>query len=452
MEKKEKKGVITKKEIIAYGMSSPAANIGALLCATFLSAYYTDVAGIPVAAVGMIFLISRIFDGITDICMGVIVDKTNTRWGKAKPWIFIGAVATSVMTVLVFGIPDLSPAGMILYAGITYFLLSGIFNTMTGISVSTMTALISDRSEDRTALGASFFTVQMVTTLLLMVLTLPAVGRLGGGQKGWRTYTIILAFVGFIFLFIMLKNTKERFAANADDMKKITVKSAVLALFRNKYFILVTLTGMMINIMSAVSNGVGVYYCVQVLGNSNYYSILSLAMMLPYLAIPLCVPVVGRFGKSRTAAAGLLFSLFGSFVMMADPSSIVLAFIGLMMRGIGSAPLLASYNAFVAESADYGQWKSGVPLQGVAFSGTSFGNKVGAGLGGALMGWILAAAGYDGLAAVQLPSALAAIKGLFIFGAAVPGIIMIFLVIPFKKLEELQPRIHKELYGEKEKA
>ncbi|MGN1191182.1 MAG: MFS transporter [Dorea sp.] len=446
---KNKKGLISKKEIISYGLASPAVNIGALLCASFLSSYYTDVVGIPVAAVGMIFLVSRIFDGITDVCMGVIVDKTNTRWGKAKPWIFIGSIGTAIMTALVFGVPQMGTTQMIIYAGITYFLLSGIFNTMTGISVSTMTALISDDSDDRTALGASFFTVQMITTLILMVGTLPLVEVLGGGNKGWRVYTIIVGVLGLVFLFILLKNTKERFAAGAEEAKKITVGGAVKALFQNKYFILITLTGMMINVMSALINGVGVYYSVQILGNANYFSILSIASMLPYFAIPLCVPIMAKFGKTKTVVMGLAVSLAASMIMLINPESLACAFISLLFRGIGSAPVLASYNAFVAESADYGQWKTGVPLQGVSFSGTSFGNKVGAGLGGALMGWVLAAAGYDGMAAVQTASALTAIKGLFIFGSALPIAAMIVLVIPFKKLEGLQEQIHTDLYGEK---
>ena len=199
---------LSKKEIISYGMASPAVNIGALICGSFLSMYFTDIAGIPAAAVGMIFLIARIFDGISDIMMGILIDKTKTKMGKAKPWILIGGLFSGISAALLFNVPQIGTTGMIIYGTVLYFIFTGIFNTMTGVGVSTSVALITDNTVDRTALGASFQTIQSVTSLIISISAVPLVTMFGGGQRGWTVFMLLAAMVGFVFLYVFMKNTK----------------------------------------------------------------------------------------------------------------------------------------------------------------------------------------------------------------------------------------------------
>lgn len=182
---------LSKKEIISYGMASPAVNIGALICGSFLPMYFTDIAGIPAAAVGMIFLVARIFDGISDILMGVLIDKTKTKMGKAKPWILVGGLFSGFSAALLFNVPHIGTTGMIIYGTVLYFVFTGIFNTMTGVGVSTSVALITDNVADRTALGASFQTIQSMTSLVISMSAMPLVTVFGGGQKGWTVFMIL---------------------------------------------------------------------------------------------------------------------------------------------------------------------------------------------------------------------------------------------------------------------
>lgn len=445
-------GILSAKEIISYGLSSPAVNLGALMAIAFLSSYWTDVAGIAPAAIAMIFLVARIFDGVTDIIMGVIIDKTHTRWGKAKPWVLIGGICSAFAATFLFSVPqNLSSGGKIAYATATYFLFSAVFNTMTGISTSTMTAYVSDSATDRTAMGASFMTIQTLADKGLQIVSLPMIVILGSGQRGWTTWLVILGLLSFVFLFIFLKNVKERFSGSGEEAPKLNIRSAIKALFTNPYFFLVTGVGMSINIENSLVNSVGVYYSRLILGSNNYFSMMSLAALIPALiGIPLSVPMVSRIGKVKSTILGLVISIVGCAMMYLAPSNVALICAGIVIRELGRSPMLACYNAFVAESSDYCQYKSGLQMQGISFSGTSFGNKVGAGLGGWLLGIILSVSGYQGKAAIQTAAALSAIKGMYILGAILPAVAVILLVLPLMKLEKMHPQIHEALYADKE--
>lgn len=437
---------LSKKEIISYGLASPAVNIGALICSSFLSMYFTDIAGIPAAAVGMIFLVARIFDGITDIIMGVVVDKTHTRMGKAKPWILIGGLFSGVACALVFSVPKIGTMGMIIYGTVLYFLFTGIFNTITGVSTSTMVALMTNDTVERTALGASFQTIQSVVTLIISVSALPVVAFLGGGQRGWTLFVIFAGLIGYVFLYIFIRNTKERYSVEAKKGEKLGFGNIVKALFTNKYFICITLIGVLLNLQLAMVSSTGVYYANEILKNPIIFSLMSVAMYAPkFFGIPMCVPLMAKFGKKNVTIAGLILTAAGMSLILIAPYSVAAVFAALLLKGIGTAPLLASFSAFTSEAADYGRYKTKLPIQSIYFSGTSFGNKVGAGLGGAILGGILGLAGYDGLAEVQTATALAAIKYVYVLGAVIPCILIILLVLPFGKLEKMRDEINEEL-------
>ncbi len=437
---------LSKKEIISYGLVSPAVNIGALICGSFLSMYFTDIAGIPVAAVGMIFLVARIFDGISDIIMGILIDKTHSKIGKAKPWILIGGLFSGAACALLFNVPKIGTTGMIIYGTVLYFLFTGIFNTMTGVGASTSVALITNNSNERTALGASFQTVQSVVSLIISVCALPLVTVFGGGQKGWSIFIILAGLVGYVFLYIFMKNTKERYAVEAKKEEKIGLGKVLKALISNKYFICITLVGLMLNLQLALVGSTGVYYANQILKNPIIFSLMSVAMYAPkFFGIPLCVPLMAKFGKRNVTIAALALVAAGMCMILVAPYSVTVVFAALLIKGIGTAPLLASFSAYTSEAADYGRYKTKLPMQSIYFSGTSFGNKVGAGLGGAVLGGILAWAGYDGLAEVQTATALAAIKYIYVFGAVIPCIIIILLLLPFGRLEKMRPEIEETL-------
>ena len=440
---------ISKKEMICYGLSAAGVNTAALFLNAFVSSYWTDVVGISAAAVGIIFLVCRIFDGVSDLTMGFVVDKTNSRFGKAKPWVFIGGIGSALMGVLVFSVPEMQMTKMVIFATVTYLLFFGIFNTMAGIATSTMVSFMTDDSTERTSLGASFFTVQIIVMALVTVVTTFAVPVLGGGKAGWSRYSMILAVIAIVFLVIMLKNTTERFAPKPEENgEKVTVKAILKGLTQNKYFFLITIAGLLLNVGSTLMTSVGVYYANHVLKNPNMYSLLAIAALVPnIIGIPLSVPLVSRFGKYKVSVAGLVISVIGGTMIFLAPANIPFLTAALLIKGIGGAPMMASYSAFVAEAADYGQYRTGVAAQGVSFSGTSFGNKVGAGLAGAIMGIVLAIGGYEGTAAVQTDTAIKTIQYLFILGSTLPNLLMIPVILPFKKLQDMMPEINEKLHG-----
>lgn len=154
---------------------------------------------------------------------------------------------------------------------------------------------------------------------------------------------------------------------------------------------------------------------------------------------------MGKFGKRNVTIAGLLVVAAGMGMILLSPKSVTVVFIALLLKGFGTCPLLASFSAYTSEAADYGRYKSKLPLQSIYFSGTSFGNKVGAGLGGAVLGYMLSVIGYDGMAETQTAMALSGIKFIYVFGAVIPCILMILLLLPLGRLEKIRPEVEAGL-------
>jgi GPH family glycoside/pentoside/hexuronide:cation symporter len=413
-------GIVTERiklrEKLSYGLGDVASVVVWGGVGSFATFYYTNSAGMAAAAIGTMFLISRIFDGISDVIMGLIIDRTRSRFGKARPWLLWMAVPFGAAAVLLFSVPQgWGPGAKLIYAYITYNLLSTVVYTAINLSYGTMTALITDDSRDRTLLNIFRVVGAVFSGIVVNMVVMPMVGGFGGGPDAWgKTFGALGSVAVVLFLFCFL-GTKERVGASAKKENVAPVKVAIKALLKNKYWFLLLCVCITGNISTGANTGMSVYFAKYWLNNENLVGILALTYALPLLVGLLLVsPLVAKFGKRNMMLVGSTIVIVGTVIQFLQPGSMVIIMVGNIFRGLGLAPGAAVLYVMIADAIDYGEWKTGIRTDGLIYSASSFGIKVGTGLGAASVGWALALGGFDAAAAVQSRSTMTAILVVFI--------------------------------------
>lgn len=435
-------------ERLAFGSGDLANNIIYAAISTFLMFYYTNVIGISAAAVGTIMLISRFLDCFADLTMGVIVDRTKSKYGKARPWIIRMAIPFAIGGVLLFSVPtSWGVSAKLIYIFVTYNLTSTIIYTSINVPYATLNALITQDQYERSVLSIFRMILSTVGSMGIALLTLPVVKMFGNDVRAW-TYTFALFGVVAIALFTFtFLGTKER-VKPADESKAkedVPIKVGLKVLFQNKYWIYITLILILIFVGMTINGGATVYYAQVVMGNTGAVGMLTTASSLAQIiAMFMVAGFIKKFGKRNVMIAGSSIIILGYIVVALAVSNVQILLLGNIIRGIGGAGIAACMFAMVSDTIEYGEWKTGVRIEGLTNSAASFGFKVGGGLGAAAIGWVLAAAGYVGTAKVQSASAIFAIKSLYVYIPIIITLVQIGILFLYK-LDEEYPKILKDL-------
>lgn len=440
-------------EKIAYGGGDLASNLILVLTSTFVTFFYTDALGLNAAIIGSIMLFSRLADGFTDIIMGYVIDKTRSKHGKARPWLLWLGVPIGISTVLVFMVPNLGDLGKYIYVAITYNLVTTFLYTMINIPYGAMTALMSRDQDQRMIINIFRMFMAQVGSLLINALTLPFVNAMGGSnnQKSWIIVSIIYGGIAAALFLLCFAKTKERVAIQSDKSETIGFITSFKLILKNNYWLLLVGVWVSMVLGLSMSMSVGTYYAKYILGSENFAGFLGALGIVPVLIImPFTAPLNRKFGKRNVAMVGSLISLAGQVLMLLSPASASWLMICAVIKGVGSATLTGTIFAMIADTIEYGQWKTGTRVEGMLYSSTTFGAKVGAGVGGSVALAIIGAAGYDGFAAVQVPKALEAIKTLYLV-VPIPFMILIPIIYFFYKLDKIYPQVMEELKKEENK-
>lgn len=438
--------IVSFREKICYGMGDTACNVVYGLCSTLLTFFYTDYAGVSAATVGLIFLISRVFDGCSDIIMGFITDRTKSKYGKARPWILWMSVPYAITFVALFLIPISATSTLkAIYIFVTYNLVNTVVYTALNLPYSTMGSLITRDAESRTSTQAWRMFCGPVGKLAVSVLTLPLVQALGNTQRSWIIVSCIYAVIALILLLVCFFNIEERVVIEAAKNQKVSVGKNLKALISNQYWaICLGLWGFVV-MMSTVSGTITTYYCKYILGNQNLYSPIYAAELIAQCILILIVPhFVKRFGKRNLIVGGIILVIIAQLIWMTNSLSVAMAVGCAVLRGIGMAPLWALIFSMIADACEFGQWKTHVRQDGMIYSAASVGSKIGGGLAAAGIGLLMDSAGYSGLAAEQGAGVLQMIKNICMYGPIIFGVIIIILCL-FYKMDKLYPKIIEEL-------
>lgn len=435
------------RERLSYGVGDIGGNLIFGLITSFLLFYLTDTVGVGAAIAGTLLLLGRLMDGTMDLIVGTLIDKTSSRWGKARPWILFSAPFVVVTFVLLFNVPaGLDSTGKEIYSFVFYFLCLGVGFVGSNLAYHTLLSVITSSSRMRVSLTVIRTACALVAGLGVNVVTIPIVGAFGGGQQGWTTTVLIYGALSLITLLVVFFGTRERVRPvhEADRSAKRPLRELLGILLRNPYFYLGFAFFFLVYILAG-SAGSGIYFAKDVLGDTNVYSLLSIVGLLPLIVGIWFMPaVIGRFGKRGPILVGVAIGLVGAAITFIDPTNLTLVLVGTLIRSIGGVPAASAMFALIADIVDYGEWKSGVRVDGMTYAAATAGQNFGAGLGAALVGWLLAAGGYDATAPSQAPSALAMEVFLFL---GLPAVILVLqgVIVYFLRIDKSMRQMQRDL-------
>lgn len=412
-----KKSLTTRKliERFSYGCGDFGCNIIYTAMSAFLMFYYSDYAGVSTLAVGTIMLISRVFDGISDIIMGIIVDRTKSRFGKARPWLLRMCIPFAISGILLFSVPaGLSDSAKLVYVFITYNLTSTVIYTAINVPYSALNALMTQDPYERSVLSIFRNVLATCGTLMINLVTLPLVKFFGNDAAAWTKAFFVLGLLAIAAFLINFFGTEERVkptTANEDGKaENVPIGKGIVALFKNKYWIMMTCVLALFFLYYAINGGTTVYYAKTILGNEDLVGTINgIYNAIQIIAMFLIAKLVKKYGKRNVFSLGLILATIGMLILEIGGGSMPIIVISSLIRGIGNACGGATMWAMVSDTIDYGEWKTGYRTEGLVNSACSFGYKIGNGVGSALMGVILEVCGYVGEAAVQTESAVMSI-------------------------------------------
>ena len=426
---------------IGYGAGDIAGNCVYALLTAFMMIYLTDTIGMSMGVVSTLIALSKVFDGVTDFFFGRMIDKTKTKMGKARPWMLWPYIGCAITLVACFSIPtSWGQTAQYIFFFLSYTLLNAVFFTANNIAYASLTALITKNTSERVQIGSFRFIFAFATKIVIEAVTIFAVNWLGGGVVGWRMIAIIYAIVGLItntysvFSVKELPEADEEMDEEREEEHKLTFLKSFKVLLKNKYYIIICCSYILTQLYASVI-GMGTYYTKYIMGNEEIFSTISLAinitMVVALTILPYVIKKMGGMYKLNIfgyiiAALGRVGVMVGGYM---GNLPLMLAFTA--VSTIGIAPLQGDLNALIACCSEHTTLTTGHRLEGMMYSCSSLGIKLGGALGTAICGWMLDAAGYIENAAVQTASTVSMMQFLYlwmpiILNAAV-GFLLVFL-------------------------
>ena len=426
---------------VGYGSGDIAGNCVYALLTAFMMIYLTDTIGLKMGIVSTLIAASKIFDGISDFFFGRMIDKTHSKMGKARPWMLWPYIGCAITLVACFSIPTAwGQTAQYIFFFLSYTLLNAVFFTANNIAYASLTALITKNTSERVQIGSFRFIFAFATKIVIEAVTIFAVGWLGGGVMGWRLIAIIYAVIGLItntlsvFSVKELPEADEEMDAEREEEHKLTFLQSFKVLLKNKFYVIICCSYILTQLYASVI-GMGTYYAKYILGNEELFSDISLAinitMVVALTVLPIVIKKLG--GMYKLNIWGYVLAAVGRVGVMvaAYMGSLPLMIAFTAVSTIGIAPLQGDLNALIACCSEHTTLTTGYRLEGMMYSCSSLGIKIGGALGTAICGWLLDAAGYVENAAVQTTATVGMLNFLYLWMpvilCAAVGFLLVFL-------------------------
>jgi len=456
---------LTLKEKLGYSAGEIGSTISWQGMMFFLGFFYTDIFGLPAITAGYLLFLPRFFDAFVDPIVGVIADRTNTRWGKFRPYILWFFIPYSILMVLMYVTPDFSLTGKTIYAYVTYILMMVIYSLIM-TPYNALGGVITNDHIDRTSLQSYRFLMAFVGGLLIRGLTTPLANLFGGGynpandmpmnpQKGFMLTMLVFAIISLAAFYFTFASTKERVAP--PPKQRTPLLTDLKDLINNRPWIILffvsTLNLIYVGAWSASMAYFFKYYMsvktLQVFGIQTGYDLFSAfnvfgsIVIILILAFPVSNWLAKHLGKRNTLV--ICFTLVAASIAgfyLCRPTDAGLTLFFQFIQSAAAAPTMPLVWSMYADAADYSEWKNNRRATGLVFSAVVMGQKAGIALGSAITLWVLGRAGYNQEVMQQTDSALTAIRYSMslIPGAIalVTAILCIFYPLSNAKMDEIQ--------------
>lgn len=424
--KKSPKIGITEK--IGYASGDLASNLIYQTTSIYLLFFYTNIYGISAGAAATMFLVVRIFDAINDPIIGTLVDRTNTRFGRFRPYLLFWALPFAGLAFLCFTTPDFTEGGKLIYAYLTYVGLSVVY-TFVNVPYAALTPAITDDNDQivsLTSVRMLFANLGGVIVAYFVPFLSNYFGEFTSPSRSWQLTMGIIGVVGALLLLFCFFATKERIKpVNKDDKIKFT--DIFEQFHKNRPLLVLSIFFVLIFGVNSISNSIGVYFVTYNMGRADLVGLYTVLGSLPaFLCIPLIPYVNRKIGKKALLNISLVLSIVGTLSLLIIPSDMVsLILISRVVTAIGTLTAGAFMWALIPETIEYGEYVTGKRLSGLIYSIIGFFFKCGMALGGAIPGLVLAQFGY----VANQAQTSEALTGILIGTAVIPAVIMLLAMV-----------------------
>ena len=432
------------KQRFGYGLGDFACNLIWQVISLYLLYFYTDVMRLDAKAIAAMFVVCRVVDAVTDVLVGIAIDKTRSRWGKSRPWFLFGAIPFAVSALLAFSVPDISPHGKLVYAYVTYIFLSFMY-TVVNIPLASILPSLTDDMNERTVLATWRKFLAFLGSGIVSATALTLVKLTGQGNEalGFRVVMGIFGVVGCVCFFLTFALVRENNLQ--EQVKSATLKETLLSLAYNTPWKLFALNILFMWTGYFLQSSALIFYYKYYIGSEEMASLIATIMSVVPMAANLTVPFLAkRLGKRNLYVTAATVQFSGLLIIMLMDKFSTGILIGAFIAAIGYGIKESIYFSMQADPVDYGEWKTGVQAAGTLSSVNGFLGKVAQALAGGLSGLLLAWGAYDGAAAVQTAEAVTAIKAMYLY---IPMVLLICSITTmlFYRLDKQFPQIQAEL-------
>lgn len=427
--------MIKLKEKIGYGFGDMASSMFWKLFGSYLMIFYTDVFGLPAAVVGTLFLVTRVWDSAFDPIVGVVADRTHSRWGKFRPYLLFLAIPFSVIGVLTFVTPSFGDNGKLIYAYVTYSLMMMVYSAI-NVPYASLLGVMSDNPKERNTLSTYRMAFAYIGSFIALLLFMPMVNfwsghskEIAAQQQGWTLAVAVIAVMCALLFIGCFAFTRER--VKAIHEKQAPLKEDLKDLWKNRPWWILLGAGVAALVFNSIRDGATVYYFKYFIVEEDFHTIsffgvsfvlsglyLSVGQIANIAGVILAAPVSNRIGKKQTymgsmAIATVLSILFFWF----DKDNLALIFTFQILISICAGSIFPLLWSMYADCTDYSELKTGNRATGLIFSSSSMSQKFGWAIGSALTGWLLS---YFGFVANEVQQA-EAIQGIKMFMSFLPA-------------------------------
>lgn len=449
-------------EKIGYGFGDMASSMFWKLFGAYLMIFYTDVFGLPAAVVGTMFLITRIWDSAFDPIVGVVADRTHSRWGKFRPYLLWLAVPFGIIGVLTFVTPDWSPTGKLVYAYVTYSLMMMIYSAI-NVPYASLLGVMSPNPKERNTLSTYRMTFAYIGSFIALLLFMPLVNffsgnskDLGDQQTGWTMAVVVIAILCIILFFGCFAWTKERVKPIKEAQNPL--KEDLKDLFKNKPWWILLGAGVAALVFNSIRDGATVYYFKYFVVEEDYATVsffgmsfvlsglyLALGQAANIIGVIAAAPVSNRIGKRNTYMWAMIIATVLSVIFYwFDKEDLIWMFVFQALISICAGSIFPLLWSMYADCADYSELKTGNRATGLIFSSSSMSQKFGWAIGTAIAGWLLGFFGFQANA-VQSEEAISGIKMFLSFLPAVGTILSVVFISMYPLTEKKMKDITTEL-------
>lgn len=426
-------------ERFSFGFALLGQNFIYGLLLNYLMIYYTDIVGLTAAAVGTLFLIARCWDAVNDPFMGLLVDRTRSRWGKFRPYLLFTPIPIAIATTLCFTTIDVSPGLKLAFAYATY-LIWGMIYTVNDVPLWSLSAAMSRNTQERTGIISIARMLAMVGIMIPAIFVIPLVNALGQGndQTGYMATAALFGFGGAALMFLAFFNTKERVVQSTE---RPGFKQSFDAVAKNRPLQIIMAISLL-NVFAMAAQSLYVFFATYNLGDRNTLPILMTltitGMIIGMAPVPLLVSRIGKIGAFVVLATCKAIAAITFFFVGYESISAVYAMTLISALFTGGPIIIIT--AMLADSIDYMEWRAGNRSEGVIFSIQTFLAKFSSAIGGFLAGMALTVIGYVPNAAQSTQT----LSGIFILITLIPGLGSLIALVPLKFYELNEDR-HREI-------